>query len=99
MRPLVATAPVPACPVCSSNRRQPFAYGYDYEIEQNIPTISLKGKEFLDRLKLNGILSAIGKSPGSFLDIGCGNGRYMDFFANRGMAKKSIYGLELSEVT
>ncbi len=72
---------------------------YAYRIEQNIPTISLKGKEFLDRLKLNGILGAIGKPPGSFLDIGCGNGRYMDFFANRGMAKKSIYGLELSEET
>lgn len=140
-RPLVATTAVPNCPVCGSNRRQSFAYGYDYEIEtcrnrwdfwscdgcsavwldprpavselgtiypatyyayqieQKVPTIALKGKEFLDRLKFNGILGAIGKPPGSFLDIGCGNGRYMDFFANRGIPKKSIYGLELSEQT
>jgi 2-polyprenyl-3-methyl-5-hydroxy-6-metoxy-1,4-benzoquinol methylase len=67
--------------------------------KQKVPTIALKGKEFLDRLKFNGILDAIGKPPGSFLDIGCGNGRYMDFFANRGIPKKSIYGLELSEQT
>jgi 2-polyprenyl-3-methyl-5-hydroxy-6-metoxy-1,4-benzoquinol methylase len=72
---------------------------YAYHIEQKISAIALKGKAFLDRLKFNGILKAIAKPPESFMDIGCGNGRYMEFFANRGMARKSIYGLELSEDT
>jgi 2-polyprenyl-3-methyl-5-hydroxy-6-metoxy-1,4-benzoquinol methylase len=70
---------------------------YAYQIEHKVSSLSLKGKELLDRLKFSQVLSVIGKPPRSFLDIGCGNGRYMDVFAKRGINKSSIYGLELSD--
>lgn len=70
---------------------------YAYQIEQKVSPFLLKGKEMLDRLKFAGILRTIGTEPRSFLDVGCGNGRYMDVFAKRGLSKNSIYGLELSD--
>jgi 2-polyprenyl-3-methyl-5-hydroxy-6-metoxy-1,4-benzoquinol methylase len=70
---------------------------YAYQIEQKVSPLSLRGKEILDRVKFAGVLRTIGTEPRSFLDIGCGNGRYMDVFAKRGISKSSIYGLELSD--
>ena len=70
---------------------------YAYQIEQKVSPILLKGKEFLDRLKFSGVLRTIGMEPRSFLDIGCGNGRYLDVFARRGLSKSRIFGLELSD--
>ena len=70
---------------------------YAYQIEQKVSPLSLKGKEILDRVKFCNVLRTTGTEPRSFLDIGCGNGRYMDVFAKRGISKSSIYGLELSD--
>ena len=44
-------------------------------------------------------MSAIGKEPKSYLDVGCGDGRYLKYFAKRGVDKNNIYGLELSQKT
>ena len=70
---------------------------YAYQIEQKVSALSLKGKEVLDRMKFAGVLRTIGAEPRSYLDIGCGNGRYLDVFAKRGISKDNIYGLELSD--
>src|SRR5437868_6174548 len=70
---------------------------YAYQIEQKVSALSLKGKEILDRMKFAGVLRTIGAEPRSYLDIGCGNGRYLDVFAKRGISKDKIYGLELSD--
>jgi 2-polyprenyl-3-methyl-5-hydroxy-6-metoxy-1,4-benzoquinol methylase len=68
---------------------------YAYQMDK-IPPIALKGKALLDRLKFRSILARTGE-PATFVDIGCGDGRYLDLFARRGMPKSRIYGLELSE--
>lgn len=70
---------------------------YAYEIEKNVSVLSLKAKELLDRFKFSAILRKAGREPRTYLDIGCGNGRYLELFAKRGIARQSIYGLELSE--
>ncbi len=70
---------------------------YAYSMSDKVSPIALKGKAMLDRLKFGAIFKRIGFEPTSYLDIGCGDGRYLDLFAARGVAKERIYGLELSE--
>jgi SAM-dependent methyltransferase len=69
---------------------------YAYNRSEKVSAIARKGKELLDRIKFNGFLKRTGR-PNSFLDIGCGDGRYLDLFARRGIPKERIYGLDLSE--
>jgi 2-polyprenyl-3-methyl-5-hydroxy-6-metoxy-1,4-benzoquinol methylase len=69
---------------------------YAYHRLEKVSSIARKGKELLDRIKFNGFLKRTGM-PNSFLDIGCGDGRYLDLFERRGISKDRIYGLELSE--
>jgi 2-polyprenyl-3-methyl-5-hydroxy-6-metoxy-1,4-benzoquinol methylase len=42
-------------------------------------------------------LPAADPSSRSFLDIGCGDGRYLDLFERRGIPKDRIYGLDLAD--
>ncbi len=70
---------------------------YAYNLSEKFSPIALKGKEILDRMKFGVLFKRIGFEPKSFLDIGCGDGRYLELFAKRGVAKERIYGLELSE--
>lgn len=72
---------------------------YAYNMSQNISSLALKGKAWLDRRKFAGILKQTPREPGSFLDIGCGDGRYLELFAERGLPRDRIYGLELSAET
>ncbi len=70
---------------------------YAYNMEQNVSSFAMKGKMLLDRRKIANILRHAERPPQSYLDIGCGNGRYLDLFAKQGIAKEHIFGLELSE--
>jgi SAM-dependent methyltransferase len=70
---------------------------YAYAMSETISPIALKGKAMLDRWKFDAILKRVGFEPTSYLDIGCGDGRYLELFANRGIPRQRIYGLELSE--
>lgn len=70
---------------------------YAYELSTTVSPLALKGKALLDRVKFRGILSRIAVEPTSFLDVGCGDGRYLRLFADRGIPKERIYGLELSD--
>lgn len=72
-----------------------YAYGYD----EQIGALARWGKATLDRLKLAGILGELKRRPGAYLDVGCGNGRFLQVMAARGMAKTSLYGLELDART
>jgi SAM-dependent methyltransferase len=69
---------------------------YSYAMADSVSPLSLYAKSLLDRRKLRGILSRT-KTPSSFLDIGCGDGRYMKFMAELGLPKNRIFGLELSD--
>jgi SAM-dependent methyltransferase len=70
---------------------------YAYAMSEKVSAVALKGKEILDKFKFDAILAHSTSPPKSFLDIGCGDGRYLKLFAKRGVPKQCIYGLELSE--
>lgn len=71
-------------------------YAYQYE---SIPWLARKAKELLDRRKLSGILSSVGRAVRSYADIGCGTGRYLRAMHAHGIAKSNIHGLELDAAT
>jgi 2-polyprenyl-3-methyl-5-hydroxy-6-metoxy-1,4-benzoquinol methylase len=68
-------------------------YAYDYESKIN--PIARWGKARLDSRKLGKILSYASEPPRTFLDIGCGSGRYLRTMAARGLQRRDIHGLEL----
>lgn len=70
----------------------PTYYAYNYD---KISPVARKAKEVLDSLKLRKILAAAGAVPARYLDVGCGDGRYLDAIARRGTPAHQIYGLEL----
>ncbi|MBI5246403.1 MAG: class I SAM-dependent methyltransferase [Elusimicrobia bacterium] len=67
---------------------------YSYSYETAINPLAVKGKAWLDRSKFKRVLAAAG-TPRSYLDIGCGNGRFLRLLETYGLAREKIYGLEL----
>jgi len=72
----------------------PTYYAYNYE---RISAIARKGKEVLDAGKLRSILRISGGTPARYLDVGCGDGRYLEAMARRGAPRSSLSGLELDD--
>lgn len=73
---------------------------YSYNMEQEISALALKGKEMLDRLKFSSILASLGRKPAAFVDVGCGDGKYLKLLERtQGLPRDRLYGLELSEKT
>jgi len=54
-------------------------------------------KSRLDARKLNRVFSGIGLKPRTFLDVGCGDGRYLQVLESMGMSRDDLFGLELDE--
>jgi SAM-dependent methyltransferase len=73
----------------------PHYYAYDYETRVN--ALARWGKSVLDRRKLAAILARAGQAPRTYLDVGCGSGRYLRAMASRGLARRDIHGLELDQ--
>ncbi len=69
-----------------------YAYNYD-----RINHIARKAKEFLDRRKIAKILRYCSKTPQSYLDIGCGDGRFLRVLEKSGISPSALYGLELDK--
>jgi SAM-dependent methyltransferase len=46
---------------------------------------------------MRGILRHLGAAPGSFVDIGCGDGRFLRVMERNGVPRAKAYGLELDE--
>lgn len=72
-------------------------YAYNYDISIN--PIALKAKNFLDRRKVNTWLKYLGtdRQNLTFLDVGCGNGRYLKMLHRLGVPKSQLYGIEMSQ--
>ena len=68
-------------------------YAYDYETR--ISAAARWGKSMLDARKLGAILKRLDREPRSYLDVGCGSGRYLRTMAARGLDQRNIHGLEL----
>jgi len=70
---------------------------YAYNYEQSINPLALKAKDILDARKVKGWLKHLSTNQPRFLDIGCGNGRYLQMLHKLGVSKDNLYGVELSQ--
>lgn len=66
-------------------------YAYDFT---DTPTIGYRAKTLLDRLSARSYQRA-GAPDGNILDVGCGDGRLLQIFADRGVPADRLYGMEL----
>ena len=85
-RPALATLPVIYPPTY-----------YSYNYKQQINPIATWAKAVLDRRKMAGILRKLAAPPMTYLDVGCGDGRFLRVMERRGVDKQHNYGLELDE--
>jgi 2-polyprenyl-3-methyl-5-hydroxy-6-metoxy-1,4-benzoquinol methylase len=72
----------------------PTYYAYNYD---TINPIARKAKEVLDRGKIAKIVRHCPAAPKSFLDVGCGDGRFLRVMEQIGVPRASLYGLELDK--
>ena len=70
-------------------------YAYNYATKIN--PIAVKAKEMLDVAKMKAILAHLKRAPRSFLDVGCGDGRFLKVMEKKGVPRARDYGLELDE--
>jgi len=70
---------------------------YSYDLARSVGPIAMAGKAFLDRRKFRAILRHARARPRSFLDIGCGDLRYLEVMRRFGVPPERLYGLELDE--
>ena len=67
-------------------------YAYNYG---NINPVARKAKEWLDRRKMGRIIRHCAQPPKSYLDVGCGDGRFLRVLEGLGVSRRRLYGLEL----
>ncbi len=72
----------------------PTYYAYNYE---ELSPLLRRGKELLDERKLRTILRGVDGLPHRYLDVGCGDGRYLEVLARKGVPRAQLAGLELDE--
>jgi SAM-dependent methyltransferase len=72
----------------------PTYYAYNYE---TINPIARKAKEMLDRRKIAKIVRHCPQAPKSYLDVGCGDGRFLRVMELLGVPRAGLYGLELDK--
>jgi SAM-dependent methyltransferase len=70
---------------------------YAYQYKKQINPIAVWGKTLLDGFKIRGILRRLDKPPRAFLDVGCGDGRFLRLMQGRGLDPSNVYGLELDK--
>lgn len=70
---------------------------YSYNMGSKINPWILRGKRWLDGKRLNAIIAAFGKTPRSYLDVGCGDGKYLEDMQSKGVSASDLYGIELDE--
>jgi SAM-dependent methyltransferase len=70
---------------------------YSYEMRRSVNPIALRCKEWLDRRKLESIFRFAGRTPSTYLDVGCGDGRFLESAADLGVDRAGIHGVELDE--
>lgn len=68
---------------------------YAYHYTEKVSPLALRAKNWLDSRKFAGLIRALGRKPAAFVDVGCGDGRYLGFAERAGVPKNRDYGLEL----
>lgn len=69
-------------------------YSYNYS---QINPIARKAKEWLDQRKIARIVNNCAGLPKTYLDIGCGDGRFLRVLEKMGVPRSGLHGLELDE--
>jgi len=72
----------------------PTYYAYNYD---TINPIARKAKEMLDRRKIAKIVRHCPQAPKRYLDVGCGDGRFLRVMEQMGVPRGGLYGLELDK--
>ena len=75
----------------------PTYYAYNYSTQIN--AIAVRGKAMLDRLKMRSIWRRLERSPQSYVDVGCGDGRFLKLMQRQGIPPDHLYGLDLDQPT
>ncbi|HEU0162379.1 MAG TPA: class I SAM-dependent methyltransferase [Rhizomicrobium sp.] len=70
---------------------------YSYAMRDTLSPVAIAGKAFLDRAKFRGFLRLLRRPARSYMDIGCGDFKYLDLMHREGLAPENLYGLELDE--
>lgn len=70
---------------------------YAYNYRESVNPIAYHVKNWLDKHRLNAILKELSIPLHCYMDIGCGDGRYLKLVADIGVSRTSIYGIELDE--
>jgi SAM-dependent methyltransferase len=70
----------------------PTYYAYNYS---RINPLARKAKELLDRRKMRCIVHYCESLPRTYLDVGCGDGRYLKTLERMGIPRAGLFGLEL----
>jgi len=70
----------------------PTYYAYNYS---GINPIAREAKALLDRRKMMKILRSCTNRPKTYLDVGCGDGRFLNVLGKLGVPRTGLYGLEL----
>ena len=68
-----------------------YAYAYD----EKFSWLAKKGKALIDRSTFARVGRFVPGALTRYLDIGCGNGRYLRLLAERGVNKEGLHGVEL----
>lgn len=72
---------------------------YSYNYDEAVSPIARRAKHLLDDLKARSWLKHYGGSDSlssmRFLDVGCGDGRYLKMFERMGASKENLYGVEM----
>ncbi|HEX4025928.1 MAG TPA: class I SAM-dependent methyltransferase [Steroidobacteraceae bacterium] len=68
---------------------------YSYQMEKSIHPIARWAKLRLDRAKFKWITGGMRGPVASYLDVGCGDGRYLQMVIGQGTDRDRAYGVEL----
>lgn len=69
---------------------------YSYQMKKISP-FALAVKARMDEAKFNGIVKMLGRKPRSYLDVGCGDARYLKLMHRWGLSASDVHGLEIDE--
>ena len=68
---------------------------YAYDFARRVHPLAVRGKAWLDARKMAGIVRQLGRRPRAYLDVGCGDGRFLRTMEKTGVPRDHLYGLEL----
>lgn len=70
---------------------------YSYDYAKKINSIAVWAKKQLDKRKVHRILVKLQNRPNRFLDVGCGDGRFLRAMAALGLSHEDIFGVEIDQ--